>query len=79
MHNEGEGGKSDSEEGTWALKITVWALQDDNLKWVREEEVEMQLKHVTFDEDERVCFFTGLTNWGILRSIIQSLWMINLQ
>ena len=52
------------------LQLKCAQLQDDNFKRVREKK-EMQM-HATFDEDsfrdddEKVRFFIGLTNWDIL-------------
>lgn len=58
------------------LQLECAQLQHDNVKRVREmKEMEIQLKHATFDEDsfrnddEKVRFFTGLTNWDILSKL----------
>ena len=57
------------------LSLKCDQLQDDNLKRAREkEEIEMKLKHETFNgasfkDDEKVHFFTGLTNWEILSTL----------
>ena len=60
------------------LNLKCDQLQDDNLKWVWEkEEIEMKLKLETFNgasfknDNEKVRFFTGLTNWEILSTLFQ--------